>query len=200
MVMAKFDLSGVVRVGRRFVRGGRACRARSIQGLAKRCGGGARRLRLNRFDKTSATPKTKHERWTSNHEENVKPQFAPDFEKAGGLITAVTVDAEDGEVLMVAYMNEEAFLLTLETGRVHYFSRSRGKLWKKGEQSGNMQELVEMRVDCDLDAVVVRVKQKGPACHEGYRSCFFRSVESDGKLGVRGERLMTAEEMYGVKS
>ncbi len=130
----------------------------------------------------------------------MKPQFAPDFGKAGGLITAVTVDAEDGEVLMVAYMNEEAFLLTLETGRVHYFSRSRGKLWKKGEQSGNMQELVEMRIDCDLDAVVVRVHQKGPACHEGYRSCFFRSVEGDGTLGVRGERLMTAEEMYGGKS
>ena len=130
----------------------------------------------------------------------MKPQFSPDFGKAGGLITAVTVDAEDGEVLMVAYMNEEAFLLTLETGKVHYFSRSRGKLWKKGEQSGNMQELVEMRIDCDLDAVVVRVKQKGPACHEGYRTCFFRSVESDGKLGVRGERLMTSEEMYGGKS
>jgi phosphoribosyl-AMP cyclohydrolase len=135
-----------------------------------------------------------------NHEENVKPQFSPDFEKAGGLITAVTIDAEDGEVLMVAYMNEEAFQLTLETGRVHYFSRSRGKLWKKGEQSGNMQELVEMRIDCDLDTVLLRVKQKGPACHVGYRSCFYRSVESDGTLGVRGERLMTPEDMYGAKS
>jgi phosphoribosyl-AMP cyclohydrolase len=135
-----------------------------------------------------------------NHEENVKPQFSPDFEKAGGLITAVTIDAEDGEVLMVAYMNEEAFRLTLETGRVHYFSRSRGKLWKKGEQSGYMQELVEMRIDCDLDTVLLRVKQKGPACHVGYRSCFYRSVESDGTLGVRGERLMTPEDMYGAKS
>jgi phosphoribosyl-AMP cyclohydrolase len=130
----------------------------------------------------------------------MKPQFSPDFQKAGGLVTAVTVDAEDGEVLMVAYMNEEAFRLTLETGKVHYFSRSRNKLWKKGESSGNMQELVEMRVDCDLDAVVVRARQKGPACHEGYRSCFFRTVKEDGSLETRGERLMTPEQMYGSRS
>ncbi len=130
----------------------------------------------------------------------MKAQFSPDFQKAGGLITAVTVDAENGEVLMVAYMNEEAFRLTLETGKVHYFSRSRNKLWKKGESSGNMQELVEMRVDCDLDAVVVRARQKGPACHEGYRSCFFRSVKDDGSLETRGDRLMTPEDMYGAKS
>jgi phosphoribosyl-AMP cyclohydrolase len=130
----------------------------------------------------------------------VKAQFSPDFNKAGGLITAIAVDAGDGEVLMVAYMNEEAFRLTLETGKVHYFSRSRNKLWKKGESSGNMQELVEMRVDCDLDAVVVRIRQKGPACHEGFRSCFFRTVKDDGSLETRGERLMSPEEMYGAKS
>ena len=130
----------------------------------------------------------------------MKPQFSPNFEKAQGLITAVTVDADNGEVLMVAYMNEEAFRLTLETGRVHYFSRSRNKLWKKGESSGNMQQLVEMRVDCDLDAVVVRARQTGPACHEGFRSCFFRSVAEDGSLVENAERLMTPEQMYGVKS
>ena len=129
----------------------------------------------------------------------MKPQFSPDFTKAAGLITAIAVDATDGEVLMVAYMNEEAFQLTLETGKVHYFSRSRNKLWKKGESSGNMQELVEMRVDCDLDAVVVRINQHGPACHEGYRSCFFRSVAEDGSLVTKGERLMTHDEMYGDK-
>src|SRR3990172_1502095 len=133
-------------------------------------------------------------------EEKVKAQFSPDFQKAGGLVTAVAVDAEDGEVLMLAHMNEEAFRLTLETGRVHYFSRSRNKLWKKGESSGNMQELVEMRVDCDADAVLVRVRQRGPACHEGYRSCFFRAVMPDGSLATRGERLMTPEEMYGSRS
>lgn len=124
-------------------------------------------------------------------------QFRPDFEKADGLITAVTVDADNGEVLMVAYMNEEAFKLTLETGKVHYWSRSRQQLWKKGESSGNMQELVELRVDCDLDAVVVRARQQGPACHEGYKSCFFRTVAADGSLQVNAKQLMTPEQMYG---
>jgi phosphoribosyl-AMP cyclohydrolase len=130
----------------------------------------------------------------------VKAQFFPNFEKAQGLITAVTVDADNGEVLMVAYMNEEAFRLTLETGKVHYFSRTRNKLWKKGESSGNMQDLVEMRVDCDLDAVVVRAKQKGPACHEGFRSCFYRTVAADGALVENAVREMTPEQMYGGKS
>ena len=130
----------------------------------------------------------------------MKPQFDLDFAKAGGLVTAVTVDAEDGQVLMVAYMNEEAFRLTLETGKVHYYSRSRRALWKKGESSGNMQDLVEMRVDCDLDAVVVVARQSGPACHEGYRSCFFRTVAADGSLVVNAEQLMTPEQMYGSKA
>jgi phosphoribosyl-AMP cyclohydrolase len=130
----------------------------------------------------------------------LKPQFSPNFEKAQGLITAVTVDADNGEVLMVAYMNEEAFRLTLETGKVHYFSRTRNKLWKKGESSGNMQDLVEMRVDCDLDAVVVRAKQKGPACHDGFHSCFYRTVTADGSLVENSVREMTPEQMYGGKS
>ena len=130
----------------------------------------------------------------------MKPQFRPNFEKAGGLITAVTVDAENGEVLMVAYMNEEAFQLTLDTKKVHYWSRTRNKLWKKGESSGNMQDLVEMRVDCDLDAVVVRAHQRGPACHEGFRSCFYRTVDESGNLNENAERLMTPEEIYGGKS
>lgn len=127
----------------------------------------------------------------------MEPQFTPDFAKAGGLVTAVTVDAEDGQVLMVAYMNEEAYRLTLTTGKVHYWSRSRGKLWKKGESSGNMQELVELRVDCDADALVVVARQSGPACHEGYRSCFFRTVDADGTLTINAEQLMTPEQMYG---
>ena len=127
-------------------------------------------------------------------------QFSPDFAKGQGLITAVTVDADNGEVLMVAYMNEEAFRLTLETGRVHYWSRSRNKLWKKGEESGNMQELVEVRIDCDRDAVVVRARQKGPACHEGFRSCFYRTVVADGSLAENAQREMTPEQMYGKKS
>jgi phosphoribosyl-AMP cyclohydrolase len=130
----------------------------------------------------------------------MKPQFSPDFQKAGGLITAVTVDADSGEVLMVAYMNDEAFRLTLETGKVHYCSRTRKKLWKKGESSGNMQELVELRVGCELDSVLVRARQRGPACHEGYKSCFFRTVQADGSMKTIGERLMTPEQMYGGKS
>jgi phosphoribosyl-AMP cyclohydrolase len=147
---------------------------------------------------TAEWPVSKSE--VRDEEGHVKPQFSPDFAKASGLITTVTVDADDGEVLMVAHMNQEAFEKTLETGYVHYFSRSRQALWKKGESSGNMQELVEMRVDCDLDAVVVRVRQKGAACHEGYRSCFFRSVAPDGSLSMRGERLLTPREMYGAKT
>jgi phosphoribosyl-AMP cyclohydrolase len=127
-------------------------------------------------------------------------QFSPDFAKGQGLVSSVAVDASTGEVLMVAYMNEEAFRLTLETGRVHYFSRSRNKLWKKGEESGNMQQLVEMRVDCDLDAVVVRVRQHGPACHEGFHSCFYRTVTPDGRLVENAQREKTPEEMYGKKS
>lgn len=127
----------------------------------------------------------------------MQAQFEPDFAKGGGLITAVAVDADTGEVLMVAAMNPEAFARTLETGRAHYWSRSRGALWRKGESSGNTQELVEMRVDCDLDAVVLRVRQSGPACHEGYRSCFYRSVAFDGSLATDAERLISPERMYG---
>ena len=116
----------------------------------------------------------------------MEAQFTPDFAKADGLITCVTVDATDGEVLMVAYMNAEAFNLTLETGKVHYWSRSRNKLWKKGESSGNMQQLVEMRVDCDQDCLWIKVLPQGDggACHVGFRSCFYRVVE-DGKLVER---------------
>lgn len=127
----------------------------------------------------------------------MEPQFTPDFAKGNGLITAVTVDDATGEVLMVAAMNEESFRLTCRTGRVHYWSRSRQELWKKGETSGNMQQLVEMRVDCDADAVIVRVTQSGPACHEGFRSCFYRTVGAGGELVENQERLMTPEQMYG---
>lgn len=123
-----------------------------------------------------------------------------DYSKNNGLVTAVTVDADNGEVLMVAYMNEEAFKKTIETGVVHYFSRSRGKLWKKGESSGNVQRVREIRVDCDQDALVVRVDQTGPACHEGYRTCFFRVLGADGGLSVDQERLLDPSEMYGKKS
>lgn len=104
--------------------------------------------------------------------------LAPRF-NADGLICAVAQDAADGQVLMVAWMDAEALRLTLETGQAHYFSRSRNELWKKGETSGQIQSVVELRVDCDQDAVLLKVKVGGDggACHVGYRSCFYRVVE-----------------------
>ena len=107
-------------------------------------------------------------------------EFRPRFD-AAGLITCVTVDA-DGRVLMVAGMNAEALRLTLETGTVHYWSRSRGTLWRKGDTSGQVQRLVELRVDCDQDVLLARVEVGGDggACHTGRRSCFYRAVEPGG--------------------
>ena len=96
-----------------------------------------------------------------------------------GLVPVVAQDARTGEVLMLAWANAEALGLTAGSGRAHYWSRSRGELWKKGETSGNAQEVVDVRLDCDGDAVLYRVRQSGPACHTGERTCFFRSVESD---------------------
>ena len=103
--------------------------------------------------------------------------LSPRFD-ANGLITCVAVDAVTGEVLMLAHMNAQALALTIETGEAHYFSRSRGKLWKKGETSGHTQKVREMRIDCDQDAVVIQVEMggTGAACHTGRRSCFYRTV------------------------
>lgn len=104
--------------------------------------------------------------------------FAPKF-GADGLIVCVTTDVRDGEALMVAYMNEEALRLTLETGIAHYWSRSRKALWRKGDTSGQVQRVIDMRVDCDQDAILLRVEAggDGKACHTGRRSCFYRRVE-----------------------
>ena len=105
-------------------------------------------------------------------------ELAPKFD-ANGLVTAIAQEADTGIVLMLAHMNEEALRLTLETQQAHYFSRSRGKIWKKGETSGEIQELVALRVDCDQDAVLLSVKQtgRGAACHTGRKSCFFRQAQ-----------------------
>ncbi|VTU02113.1 phosphoribosyl-amp cyclohydrolase : Phosphoribosyl-AMP cyclohydrolase OS=uncultured planctomycete GN=hisI PE=3 SV=1: PRA-CH [Gemmataceae bacterium] len=120
-----------------------------------------------------------------------------DFDKAGGLVTAVAQDADTGEVLMLAWMNREAFEETVRTNRAVYFSRSRGKLWRKGEESGNVQEVVGVYVDCDADAVLLKVKQVGgAACHEGYKSCFFRKLDA-GELAVVGERVFDPKKVYG---
>lgn len=116
--------------------------------------------------------------------------FSPKFD-ASGLLTAVVTDADSGELLMVAHMNAEALALTLETSIAHYWSRSRKSLWKKGETSGNFQSVIEMRTDCDQDAVwlKVRIAGDGATCHTGRPSCFYRSLRlSDGKVVLKVER------------
>jgi phosphoribosyl-AMP cyclohydrolase len=107
--------------------------------------------------------------------------FQPKFD-AAGLVTCVATDAVGGDVLMVAHMNAEALRRTIESGDAWYFSRSRNALWRKGETSGHTQRVIEMRLDCDQDAVWIKVEQTGPACHTGRRSCFYRAVGSGGAL------------------
>ncbi len=120
-----------------------------------------------------------------------------DFKKLDGLVPVIAQDWRTGEVLMQAYANPEAWRLTLETGIVHYWSRSRNKLWKKGESSGNLQKVKEIRVDCDEDCVLIKVEQiGGAACHLGYRSCFHRKLEKGG-LVVDGVQVFDPDKVYG---
>jgi len=112
---------------------------------------------------------------------------------ANGLVPAIAQDAATGEVLMLAYMNAEAWRATIETGYATYYSRSRSKLWVKGETSGNRQRVTELYLDCDLDAVLIRVEQTGAACHTGFRSCFYRRLD-DGRLEVVGEKVFEPEQ------
>jgi phosphoribosyl-AMP cyclohydrolase len=124
-----------------------------------------------------------------------------DFEKENGLIPAIVQDAGNGEILMLGFMNREALAKTQATGFVTFFSRSRQKLWTKGETSGQKLLLRELRVDCDLDAILVRATLEGGAvCHEGYRSCFFRRLENNGDATLVAERIVTPEELYGKGS
>jgi phosphoribosyl-AMP cyclohydrolase len=121
-----------------------------------------------------------------------------DFEKENGLVPAIVQDAANNDVLMLGFMNREAFDKTRETGCVTFYSRSRKKLWMKGESSGQKLLLRELLFDCDKDAVLVRVELAGDAvCHEGYRSCFFRRLEPSGEVTVIAERLLTQEQLYG---
>ena len=128
--------------------------------------------------------------------------FTPRFD-ANGLVTAVVTDARDKMPLMLAYMNAEALALTLETGIAHYWSRSRGSLWKKGETSGNLQHVVELRTDCDQDAVWLSVRVDGhdASCHTGKRSCFYRIARAEGGRAVLADdgtpALFDAEKVYG---
>jgi phosphoribosyl-AMP cyclohydrolase len=120
-----------------------------------------------------------------------------DFEKTGGLIPAVVQDAASGDVLMLAYMNKAAWGKTLETGIATFWSRSRDTLWVKGETSGNVQQVQEIRVDCDQDTVLLKVTQVGgAACHTGHRSCFFRKVQEDGTASVVGTPVFDPQEVY----
>ena len=123
----------------------------------------------------------------------------PDFVKRGGLVPVVTQDAASGEVLMVAYMNRAAWERTLASGTACYFSTSRNALWVKGETSGNVQDVKEIRVDCDTDAVLLKVHQRGgAACHLGYKSCFFRTADARGWHTV-AEPVVDPETLYGKK-
>jgi phosphoribosyl-AMP cyclohydrolase len=119
-----------------------------------------------------------------------------DFDKAGGLVPAIAQDADTGEVLMMAWMNQEAYEETLRTGRACYFSRSRNKLWRKGEESGHVQEVRGIFIDCDADTILLKVHQIGAACHEGYRSCFFRQMEK-GQVKVIAEKVFDPRDAYG---
>jgi phosphoribosyl-AMP cyclohydrolase len=119
-----------------------------------------------------------------------------DFDKAGGLVPAIAQDADTGEVLMLAWMNREAFEETLRTGRACYYSRSRGRLWRKGEESGHVQEVRGVFIDCDADTILLKVHQiGGAACHEGYRSCFFRKVQGD-EFAIVGQRVFDPKQVY----
>ena len=121
---------------------------------------------------------------------------APDFNSSGGLLPAIAQDADTGDVLMLAYMNAESFAETVATGRAVYYSRSRGRLWRKGEESGHVQQVCGIFVDCDGDTILLRVRQVGgAACHEGYRSCFFRQVTADG-LKVIAKRVFDPATVY----
>jgi phosphoribosyl-AMP cyclohydrolase len=116
-----------------------------------------------------------------------------DFDKMGGLVPAIAQDADTGEVLMLAWMNREAWEETIRTGRACYYSRSRQKLWRKGEESGHWQEVVSAHLDCDGDTILLKVRQVGgAACHEGYRSCFYRRYEN-------GQWLIAANKVFDPK-
>jgi phosphoribosyl-AMP cyclohydrolase len=131
------------------------------------------------------------------------PQTQPDSDaleslrwSVDGLMPAIVQDAHSGEVLMMAWMNREALARTIDSGQTHFFSRSRGKLWHKGATSGHVQNVREIRVDCDADVLLIRVEPRGGACHEGYRSCFFRVLDQDGTWRVCESRVFAPEVVY----
>lgn len=121
------------------------------------------------------------------------------FEKSGGLVPAIAQDAATGEVLMLAFMNKLSWQKTLETGKATYWSRTRQKLWVKGETSGNVQTVKEIRIDCDDDTVLLKVEQLGgAACHTGHQSCFYKKVENNNVV-IDGKKIFDPKEVYGKR-
>jgi phosphoribosyl-AMP cyclohydrolase len=116
--------------------------------------------------------------------------------KDNGLIPVVVQDYVNQKVLMVAYMNREALKLTLDSGEVHFYSRSRKKIWKKGETSGHVQKVKEILIDCDEDTLLIKVEQKVASCHEGYRSCFYRKLDSNGNIKIVEKKVFEPEDIY----
>lgn len=124
-----------------------------------------------------------------------EPITGPDFSQANGLLPAIVQDVETREILMLAYMNEEAYLETLRKGQAVYWSRSRNRLWHKGEESGHFQTVDSISIDCDADTILLKVRQQGVACHEGYRSCFFRDLTDEG-IQINATRLVDPATIY----
>jgi phosphoribosyl-AMP cyclohydrolase len=122
-------------------------------------------------------------------------QPIPDFHKGAGLLPAIAQCAETSVVLMMAWMSPESFAETCQTGWATYYSRSRGKLWRKGEESGHRQRVISIHVDCDADTILLKVEQTGAACHEGYRSCFFRQLDQ-GTITITEPRLALPQDIY----
>ena len=119
---------------------------------------------------------------------------------AQGLIPAIVQDADTGEVLMMAYMNKQSLADSIRTGKTHFWSRSRQKYWMKGESSGHTQDIQAIFIDCDMDTILIKARQHGAACHEGYKNCFFRQLQADGQWKTVAERLIDPEKVYGKKS
>ena len=128
--------------------------------------------------------------------EKTEGSALPNFDVPGGLLPAIAQDAVTGAVLMLAWMNDEAFRETLTTGRAVYYSRSRGRLWRKGEESGHVQTVHAVLIDCDADTILLKVSQEGAACHEGYRTCFFRKLLGNGQVELVEGRLKQPAEIY----
>ena len=116
-----------------------------------------------------------------------------------GLIPAIIQDTDTGQVLMMAYMDKTSLAESIRTGKTHFWSRSRQKYWMKGESSGHTQEIRKVSIDCDADTLLIQVKQNGAACHEGYKSCFYRRYEPDGEWKVVAQRLFDPRDVYGTK-